>query len=214
MIISFVFTHGAPRGGKLFPMHVPPEGLLRAHSVAEAYLFASLTYCPRCRRRPIRAEGELTKTASEWRLPVHCAGCGENSELQFDVLPSPAANPQKQINPTRERSHLIDPAGWLALFRVIMEGAATEKNRGDSRTMALEASQCLDEALRFMPPSAAGPGEDAFYSDVSRDRFRSHPEQFQREKLLALRARLPAQNTALNSGSAGATNKKKWWRFW
>src|SRR5437588_12254739 len=100
-------------------MHVAPDGLLQAHSVAEAYLFVSLTYCPECRRRPVRAAGELTAGSSEWVLPISCAGCGRKSDLRFSIEPAPTKDISVQINPTAEPSNLIDPAGWLALFRVI-----------------------------------------------------------------------------------------------
>lgn len=198
-------------------MHIAPDRLLQAHSVAEAFLFVSLTYCPRCRRRPVRAAGDLHRDAAaadEWRLAISCAGCGEASELRFAIHPSPTAGMPIRINPTLDRSRVIDLAGWLALFRTILDGAGAESNRTDARAMTLEAVQCLDEALRFFAPGAELPDETAFFAESSLQRFRDHPDPFRRSRLQALKGKLPVVPPALLAPSGGATRKRKWWKLW
>lgn len=195
-------------------MHVAPKGLLEAHSVAETYLFASLASCPRCHRRPLRTCGDLRPDAStpfQWVLDVQCAGCKTVSVLQFLLVSPGPPEDRWRINPTDDRSKLIDPAGWLALFHTILEGASREPNREEARGMTLEAVQCLDEALRFLDAGEEWPRESAFFSDASRARFREHPDSFRRSALLALKHKLPAVPAR---GPQGTGNPGKWWQFW
>src|SRR5437773_1032171 len=104
-------------------MHVPPQGVLRAHSVAEAFLFVSLTYCPECSRRPIRAAGDLVVRLPDWVLPISCGGCQRATELRFQIDPPPNPAQAARINPTSQPSNLIAPAGWLVgLIRAACAG--------------------------------------------------------------------------------------------
>lgn len=196
-------------------MHVAPEGLLVAHSVAEAFLFVSLAYCPKCQRRPIRPVGEIHRAVSgadDWRLSVNCPGCGQDTDLQFAIRPAPVAGVAVPINPLGQRSQIIDLAGWLTLFRTILDGAAGETDRGDARAMTLEAVQCLDEALRFYSFGEDTPDETAFFAAISLQRFRDHPEQFRRSRLLALKDRLPVSGSGRRTEAL--SSKKKWWHLW
>ena len=191
-------------------MHVPPDGSLHAHSVAEAYLYVSLTYCPACMRRPVRVAADLTRAADGWVLPVNCAGCGRTSDLRFEMAsPQPGSN---DINPSGEPSRLIDVAGWLALFRVIADSANQQADKAEARALALEAAQCLDEALRFYGPDDLIAPPSAFFAENSRDRARKHPEQFQRARLLELRLKLPVATRDLPGWNQ--PRKKPWWKFW
>lgn len=194
-------------------MHVPPDGVLNVHSVAEAFLYVSLTYCPRCQRRPVRAAGDLTRSTdgAGWTLEIECTRCAKRSSLRFRVEPPPTSANAARINSTHERSAVIDVAGWLALFRVIADGAANEPNRLDARGMTLEAAQCLDEALRFYAPGQELPDDSACYDDSSRERLRSHPEQFQHSRLRAMRDKLPAVPVG---DMPESKPRKRWWRIW
>lgn len=195
-------------------MHVPPEGLLNAHSIAEAFLFAQLTFCPRCKRRPIRPAERLraTGTAREpWILRVDCAACRQSTDLQFRIDPPPLdrTRPDRTINPGPKRSELIDIVGWTVLAGGIIDGAESANDAIAARDMLLEAGQCLSEALRFFSPRAEAPPEDAFFSDQSRARQREHPEQFTRSAILALQERLP-----LPAPAAAPRTARPWWKFW
>lgn len=196
-------------------MHVPPEGLLTAHSIAEAFLFAQLTFCPRCKRRPIRPAERLRATGAAhdpWILRVDCSGCRQSTELQFRIDPPPVdrLRPDRTINPTPRRSELIDIVGWTVLARGIVDGAETTKDAAEARDMLLEAGQCLNEALRFFGARGEAPPDDAFFSEQSRARQREHPEQFSRSAILALQERLPVASSA----APAARVKRPWWKFW
>ncbi|MEE8170252.1 MAG: hypothetical protein V3T70_06870 [Phycisphaerae bacterium] len=175
-------------------MHAPPEGRLTAHTAAEAYLFVSLTYCPHCRRRPVRVAGELQCVApgsDEWSLAVECAGCGQADKLTFTLAPLLGVGSPRAINPTGTRSKLIDPAGWLALYQSTTDRAAVQSDRSEARALSLEAARFLDEALKFYEPGAELPDAACFLSEQSASRIREHPESFQRSRIAALRDRLP-----------------------
>jgi hypothetical protein len=194
-------------------MHVPPEGVLVSHSVAECFLFVSLTYCPACRRRPVRAEGDLRRGAppNPWQLDVACSHCDFRAPLTFTIEPPPRAPPSARINATIEPSRLIDAAGWLALFKAIVDGAAGEPDREESRALMIEAAECLDEATKFYTPGRELPPETAFYDERSSQRFRDHPEQFRRSRLEELKRKLPHDRSAAPPMSR---QQKRWWKFW
>lgn len=197
-------------------MHAPPTETLRAHSVAEAFLYVSLAYCPACKRRPIAARSDLRRAASPetgWRLKVTCAGCGEPSDLVFHIDPPPTSTEIACINPTDEPSHIIDMAGWLSLFRVIVEGAAGMTKKSDARLVTMEAVQCLSEALRFIPVGEELPSIQAFFTQASAERFREHPELFSRSRLIGLKGKLPV---AAGGNRPARTHAKKrpWWKVW
>jgi len=52
---------------------------------------------------------------------------------------------------------------------------------------------CLEEALKFYKDQECDlPADDAFFVESSRDHYRKNPEHFSRQRLLALRAKLPS----------------------
>ncbi len=199
-------------------MHAAPDGLLTAHSIAEAFLYVRLTFCPRCRHRPIHAAGDLkyaNAAAGEWTLPINCEACRFDGALTFRLEPPPSARHMARINPSVEPSQLIDVAGWLSLFRVILDGASRETNKEDARAMTLEAAECLDEALRFYPVGQDLPPATAFFNEQSSERFAQHPEQFRRSKLADIRSRLPSPGRESSRSPQGRTPRaRQWWKFW
>jgi len=96
------------------------------------------------------------------------------------------------VNPTAEPSQILDLGQWLTLFRMLTETAGHEASMTDARRLSLEAAQCLDEALKFYDDADNDvPPVEAFFGEDSRDRFKAHPEQFSRRRLLHLRSKLP-----------------------
>src|SRR5262245_1450053 len=157
--------------------------VIRVHSVAEAYLFVMVRQCPACGDGPVRSTNELTRISSAsdgWALDVACAACRHADNLRFEIDPQPtrAEAATSRINPTDHRSEAIDLLGWLTLYRSIVASAQKETDPQSARRLALEAAQCLDEALKFYTPDNELPGLDAFVTEAARNRFRDHPQQF------------------------------------
>jgi len=97
------------------------------------------------------------------------------------------------VNSTDEPSWILDVAQWLTLFSMMTEMAGKESDKTAARRLSLEAAQCLDEALKFYEEDNDLPPTEAFFHQGSRDRFRDHPQQFSRQRLLHLRSRLPTR---------------------
>jgi len=132
-----------------------------------------------------------------------CASCQIVTQLKFRFSEAPQAVPADQapvVNSTMEPSRMLDLAQWLTLFRMMTETAGKEKNKIAARRLSLEAAQCLDEALKFYDADNDLPTQDAFFHDGSRERFRDHPEQFSRQRLLHLRSKLPTRGHMRPSG--------------
>ncbi len=172
---------------------------LAAHSLAEAYLYILATPCASCGRGPLRgSEAELAGPDGEARevlIAVTCGSCQAVAWLRFRLPTPPEPIPAPQtpvVNPTAERSQILDLAHWLTLFRMLTETAGHEANKSEARRLSLQAALCLDEALKFYDDADDDlPPVEAFFGKDSRDRFKAHPEQFSRRRLLHLRSKLP-----------------------
>ncbi|MEK7731915.1 MAG: hypothetical protein AAB363_08670 [Planctomycetota bacterium] len=173
---------------------------LVAHSLAEIYLYILATPCGSCGRGPLRG-GEAEPYADPAAgmtvgVAATCGSCQSVTRWKFK-LPGPpqavSADQAPVVNSTNEPSRMLDVAQWLTLFRMMTEAAGKELNKPAARRLALEAAQCLDEALKFFEEDNDLPAKDAFFHDGSRERFRDHPEQFSRQRLLHLRSKLPTR---------------------
>jgi len=181
-----------------------PEREMRAHSLAEAYLYLLVTPCPLCGKGPL-ISGEAALLSSEGRLHIAtiaaaCRACGAANSWQFQILPGKAQAGSDEINASDRPSQLIDLSQWITLSRVISEAASRSDDRIQARGFRIQAWQCLDEALKFFEPGNAIPPGTAFFTPESKQRFRDHPEQFERSRLLQLRDRLPNQSTTRRNG--------------
>jgi hypothetical protein len=193
------------------------EQIVYVHSVAEAYLYLKVSPCRSCHRGLLEPKEDLTKAASSpggWALSTVCAECGQTRVIPFCINPSPtreqACSPT--INSTPHRSSAIDLLGWLTLFQAIIEAAQRETNKRAARELAYEAALCLDEAMKFYDGDNELPGEEAFFSDASRRRFRDNPQQFARSKWRERRLLLP--DAASRTTATGSRRSHRWWRFW
>jgi|GEM_PF-414194 len=218
---------------------------LMIHSFAEAHLFLMVVPCNGCGGAvsPVEHRVQHDRDAHVLTVPVVCRSCGQTADIFFEthgIEPEAAmlgslANVHAAlglqvlppINPTDEPSRVIDVAGWLTLYAVVNETAqqvAAEAQipdeRRNARQMLMQASQCLDEALKFYDADNDLPPEDAFFWEESRQQFRDRPALFTRQRLIDLRAKLPVQHV---NGLAGAEvdkscltpsdgTKQRWWR--
>jgi len=173
---------------------------LIAHSLAEVYLYLLATPCATCGRGPLRG-GEAERCADPAGgvtvgVAATCGSCRSVTRWKFQLSGLPQAVPADQapvVNSTNEPSRMLDVAQWLTLFRMMTETAGKELNKPAARRLSLEAAQCLDEALKFYEADNDLPPKDSFFHDGSRERFRDHPEQFSRQRLLHLRSKLPTR---------------------
>jgi len=206
---------------------------LPAHSVAEVYLYLMANACESCGLGPLRGAparrigagghpGEGPSATASLVVAVTCGSCGAERLLRFEVpvaelevarqAPPDAA---ARINPTREPSRIIDVGAWVMLFRVITEAAAKTADKIESRKLAYEAAQCLEEALKFYEDDNDLPPEVAFFSEESRRRHREHPQRLARSRLIDLRAKLPtldAMEKQLARTRGRKAGKGGWWR--
>lgn len=196
------------------------EGVLQAHSLAEAFFYLAVNACPEC-KTGVREAGEGTRLEDVDGVPrveieSACRSCGAVARTRFllsddESLTNVQATPV--INKSEERSCLIDVAQWLTLFRVTAASAGQAPNKQSARLNGVEAALCLEEALKFYDDADNDlPPTDAFFSDESRQRFRDHPEQFSRQRLIELRAKLPALDVMQRS--AQCRPRRPWWRIW
>lgn len=202
----------------------PADRPLRAHSLAELYLYLMVTPCPNCGRGPLA--GDPAKSAAGGpvgRLSVAsiCKSCKHAFDLEFDLptdavsqadVSSPAAN--AIINPTSEPSAIIDVAGWITLFRTITQAAADTADKAKARHLGSEAAQCIEEALKFYDTDNDLPPPAAFFSESSRQLLRDHPHRFARSRLVDMRSKLPTLDAMERSLAAGDKARQPWWKLW
>jgi hypothetical protein len=175
-----------------------------AHSLAEAYLFLMATPCPACGKGPLRGEvtaappGRAAQPHPAGRntvsLNAECGACHAHSPWTFEVPGTAVSGTPPVINATDEPSRILDVAQWITLFRMISARAAEQADRQIARRLLIEAGQCLEEALKFYEPGNDLPPPTAFFHPGSRERLRTNPEQFSRQRLLGLRAKLPTES--------------------
>ncbi len=196
-----------------------PTDVIPAHSLAEAFLYVLVTPCDVClhgARQPSLAGGGAEGTV---RIMAVCDNCGASdayrvvaAETNRIADPLSAGEP---LNPGGERSQLIDVVQWVTLSEMLTEAAEATPDPGERRWRRHRVRECLDEALRFYDDDSEVPPTDAFFVDASRHSFRRHPHRYARQRLLALRDRLPhAASPASKSSSADAPPRRRWWKFW
>jgi hypothetical protein len=94
---------------------------------------------------------------------------------------------------------------------MITEAAGKTADKAQARHLGLEAAQCLEEALKFYDDVDNDlPSTEALFTEASRQRFRDHPEQFSRRRLIELRSKLPSAATMRSRLTS--PGKKRWWR--
>jgi len=201
--------------------------VLIAHSLAEAYLYLMATPCPRCGKGPLhgadarRGASDDGQFVTDVGIHATCKTCQHSLVISFNVshgLGNDDPDTPPVVNPTDDPSKIIDVAQWITLFRVLTQAAASQENKQECRRLGLEAAQCLDEALKFYDdPQNDLPPADAVFLESSRARLDRNPEQFSRQRLIELRAKLPTtatMRTRLANARGTKTGAHRWWRFW
>jgi len=166
-----------------------------------------------------RGSGPLTV-----QLNATCGTCKRTWSLRFRLPLGTGVDPAgglAAVNSTAEPSRIIDVAGWVMLFRLIIDRAGREPDKAASRQLGLEAAQCLDEALKFYDADNDLPPITSFFSDDARRRLTEHPRDFSRQRLIQMRARLPTLGAMRARALADATaraaaspppRRSAWWK--
>ncbi len=185
-----------------------PQAELKAQSLAEAELYLQVVACTTCRGGPVASAcitDESLPDGGIRRIEVGlCAACGAESQLVFQIPRPDTANPQV-INPTDKPSRIIDVGQWLILAGSLRERGARTGDARHARNLHLQAAECLAEALKFYDdPDNDLPPAEAFFCDASKERFRTHPQQFSRHRLLHEKSKLPK-----SSDSTGGRKRER-----
>lgn len=173
------------------------DSSLSAHSLLEAYLYLMIQPCAACGKGPYYAGDAIavrTESAVAYvSLPATCAACAQSISPVFSMpRDRMRVDPMSScINEGDRPSSIIDVGQWLVLSRMISEAAGRSEDKLQVRRFGIQAAQCIDEALKFFSAGEELPDSTAFFTGPSCERFRQHPEQFTRSRLLDLRAKLP-----------------------
>lgn len=195
------------------------SGPLLAHSLSEVTFFLRGASCTSCGRGPLGG-GESVREegagAGGVTLTVEtvCHECGSAAVLQFLVTAPPGehvnAFDPPLVNPTEDPSRILDVGQWIMLSRVLTEEASAAKEKGAGRRLALQAAQCIEEALKFYEDDNDLPPPGATFTDATRRRLREAPDQFSKRRLIELRAKLPfstAQRAAMSKDSSPQSSR-------
>ncbi len=191
---------------------------LPAYTFNEARYYLMVTVCGDCGKGPweIDQAQPLSADGGTVTIDTHCKNCGAKQQFRFACehqLPSaiPAA---ECINPTNNPSRIVDLGQWLSLFYLLIESAVTESSKPSVRRFGYQAALCLAEALKFYSDDELPP-QTAFFSEVTTATFQQHPENYARQKLCDMQAKLPAlPKMASQLARDQHTLKHKWWEFW
>ena len=195
-----------------------PEQLLHANSLVEAYLYLKVRPCRICGNGTLEPQQpRVDQDQSAVRIVAACDECGGADEFHFETSAAltrgdPLSEPY-DINASPRPSKLIDVAQWLTLYELLLDSAGKTPDRQEARWLQHRAGQCLDEALKFYEIGEELPSSEAFFSEETRRRFHSHPQQFARSKWLERRLRLPETISPADAVQP-ATKCRKWWKFW
>jgi hypothetical protein len=196
---------------------------LCARSLAEAYLYLMVTPCSECGGGSLRgctampvadlAEAAEPYSENRWLIDAVCKACKAESRLTVCIEPSStgSADDSIVISPTDDPSVILDVGQWVVLFRMIEGAVASEPDKIRARELRLGAAACLDEALKFYDdPENDLPPSESVFCDATAERMRQAPEQFSRQRLLALRSKLPHASGVITR--VRADDPRHWWR--
>ncbi len=176
-----------------------PEETRVAHSLSEIRLYAKAAWCAACGQGPMRGSeprpANDDSDRSRISMTLTCTACGADQAHLFELqghVDSKTPQPVNPINPTDECSRILDVGQWIVLARMLMEESAREPKGAGARSLGMQAVLCLDEALKFYDdPDNDLPPPEALFCETSLARFRESPEQFSKQRLVSMRAKLP-----------------------
>jgi hypothetical protein len=194
---------------------------LRAHTPNELRFYLMVSPCPQCggpwepvwpASRPAGLDpgGDRAREAT---VAARCKRC--RTERAFRVrwdhdVPSEGEGADC-INPTGKPSRIIDLGQWVSLYWLFADSPASSPAEG--RRIARTAHLCLDEALKFYGADEFPP-DSALFTGASLSAYREHPENYARQRLRDLQAKLPASVRHAPAEPAGDDAARPWWRFW
>jgi hypothetical protein len=190
---------------------------LRARTSNEARFYMMVTPCPACGKGPWVLESAQQPGSGSLSVASHCRACERAETFAFEIAhDTPLSGSESEtINPTDQPSEIVDLAQWLSLYYLLLERAFTETDRVISRQSSFQAALCLAEAMKFYTDGKDLPDETAFFSDASREVFRSHPDNFSRQRLSDMQGKLPSLNVMTRRIDRDHwVRQKKWWQFW
>jgi hypothetical protein len=122
------------------------------------------------------------------------------------------------VNPSSEPSRIIDVGQWISLFYFLIDSAGKSAEKAQTRKVAFQAAQCLEEAMKFYGRHDSLPPPSAFYVESSREAMTRFPERFECSRLRDLRSKLPdfhvmARRLAQDVLGTPPPQKAKW-KFW
>ena len=193
--------------------------VLRAHTFNEVRYYLMVTACAECGKGPWEIEETAeTRTPGEANVVrAKCRQCGAERDFVFTcdaVLPTRGAQAET-ISLSDRPSRIIDLGQWLSLFYLLVESASAATSKPATRRDGYRAAMCLAEALRFYGGDDELPPASALFTERSAAAFHEHPENFTRQKLRDMQAKLPStgamhRNVNRDEDAAG----RRWWQFW
>ncbi|MHC4982237.1 MAG: hypothetical protein ACYTF6_03600 [Planctomycetota bacterium] len=191
---------------------------VQAHTINEAHYYLMVTACKQCGKGPWMIEAtEGSQADAATTLRAKCKNCQARQEFKFRCeheVPD-SGSEAEMISPSEEPSKIIDLGQWLSLFYLLVETAAKEPSHPETRRLGYRAALCLAEAMKFYGDNELPPRE-AFFSAETASVFREHPENFAREKLRNMQAKLPMLGAMARRISLDerARHRRRWWQFW
>ena len=191
---------------------------LPANTFNEARYYLMVSPCQACGKGPweIDADPAPPQAGRQTTFQARCRSCGAARDFAFLCRHQvPSQGPQAEcVNPTDSPSQIVDLAQWLSLFYVLIESAAKETSKPAARLAGYRAALCLAEGLKFygddeLPPQAA------FFSTMTAEALREHPERFARQRLRDVQAKLPSLPAMARRLSRDErAQRRRWWQLW
>lgn len=183
---------------------------LPAHSIQEAFLYVLITPCNVCNQMRVRPDSPQAvgppgdaSSASLWIITGLCENCLSAHRYRFELATGYNGEPTNQsndplaqdapINPTEDRSAIIDLVQWVSLNAHLSEAATRTPDRQESRWNLIRAGECLDEALRFFDGDEQ-PIDHAAFTPTTQQILAAHPTRYERSQLLARRQKHPPRS--------------------
>jgi len=166
---------------------------LAVHSSNEVQYYLLATPCEVCGKGPsvLHAIAPGDKPQDVSVAKATCQACGSGRLLAFVSKYEPTDPDSPCISPIDEPSEVVDLDQWLGLYYQLADQADREDYPPRAHELNIRAALCLAEALKFYDSEDELPPESAFFSETTLVAFRQHPQNFPRQLLRDLQAKLP-----------------------
>ena len=166
---------------------------LHVHSSNEVRYYLLATPCEVCGAGPcvLHAVVPADEPGRCSLARAACQACRSGRILPFVSEYEPAEPASPCVSPVDEPSLVVDLAQWLGIYYQLADEAHREQNPRRAHRLSIESSLCLAEALKFYESDDELPPESAFFTEVTLAAFRQHPQNFPRQLLRDIQAKLP-----------------------